>query len=275
MIKLGDFLFTIHISSIKKSIKSVEKYYINIYNKKSKFTEERKVKMEELDLKELFSMFWNMKVEIVLITLLAMIAGVIYSYFFITPKYTAKTSLILVQSSDTVSKDGSSGITSTDLTINSKLVSTYVVLDKVASNLGIDKAEVQKIKNRINVSMAKDTEIIDIKVTDEDPNYATKIANEVATVFSEQIAEIYNMSNIYLLERAEVPTVPSNINHVRDIVIFAFLGIVISVAYVLIVNLLDHTIKTEEDIEKATGLLTLATIPDYEAEFKTAKGGKR
>ena len=238
--------------------------------------------MEELDIKKLFSMFWNMKVEIVLIILLAMIAGVIYSYFFITPKYTAKTSLILVQSSDTVSQNGSSGITSTDLTINSKLVSTYsdivkrnVVLDKVASNLGIDKKEVQKIKNRITVSMAKDTEIIDIKVTDEDPNYATKIANEVATVFSEQIAEIYNMSNIYLLERADVPTVPSNINHVKDIVIFAFLGIVISVSYVLIVNLLDHTIKTEEDIEKATGLLTLATIPDYEAEFKTAKGGKR
>ena len=238
--------------------------------------------MEELDIKKLFSMFWNMKVEIVLIILLAMIAGVIYSYFFITPKYTAKTSLILVQSSDTVSQNGSSGITSTDLTINSKLVSTYsdivkrnVVLDKVASNLGIDKKEVQKIKNRITVSMAKDTEIIDIKVTDEDPNYATKVANEVATVFSEQIAEIYNMSNIYLLERADVPTVPSNINHVKDIVIFAFLGIVISVSYVLIVNLLDHTIKTEEDIEKATGLLTLATIPDYEAEFKTAKGGKR
>ena len=149
--------------------------------------------MEELDLDELISMFWNKKIEIILITLIAMVIGVIYSYFFVTPTYTAKTSLILVQSSDAASQNGNSGITSTDLTINSKLVSTYsdivkrnVVLDQVASNLEISKEQVQEIKNRISVSQSKDTEIIDIKVTDEDPNYATKIANEVATVFSEK-----------------------------------------------------------------------------------------
>ena len=237
--------------------------------------------MEELDLDELISMFWNKKIEIILITLIAMVIGVIYSYFFVTPTYTAKTSLILVQSSDAASQNGNSGITSTDLTINSKLVSTYsdivkrnVVLDQVASNLEISKEQVQEIKNRISVSQSKDTEIIDIKVTDEDPNYATKIANEVATVFSEKIVDIYNMSNVYLLEKAEVPTIPSNINHIKDIAIFALIGLVISVFYVLILNLLDHTIKTEEDIEKYTDLLVLATIPNYETEFKTEKGGK-
>lgn len=238
--------------------------------------------MEELDLSELFSLFWNKKIEIILITLIAIIIGVIYSYFFITPTYTAKTSLILVQSSDAVSQNGNTGITSTDLTINSKLVSTYsdivkrnVVLDQVANNLGISKSQVQAIKNRISVSQSKDTEIIDIKVTDEDPNYATKIANEVATVFSEKIVDIYNMSNVYLLEKAEVPTIPSNINHIKDIAIFAFVGIVASVFYVLIFNLLDHTVKSEEDIEKNTDLLVLATMPNYEAEFKPTKGGKR
>ncbi len=237
--------------------------------------------MEELDLNELFSLFWNKKIEIILITLIAVICGVIYSYFLITPTYTAKTSLILVQSSDTASQSGGSGITSTDLTINSKLVSTYsdivkrnIVLDQVASNLEISKEQVQEIKNRISVTQSKDTEIIDINVTDEDPNYATKIANEVATVFSEKIVDIYNMSNVYLLERAEVPTTPSNINHIKDIAIFAFIGIVISVCYVLILNLLDHTVKSEEDIEKCTNLLILTTIPNYEAEFKAVKGGK-
>lgn len=237
--------------------------------------------MEELDLKEIFSLFWNKKVDIVLITLIAMIVGVVYSYFFITPEYTAKTSLILVQNSDTTTQDGSSGITSTDLNINSKLVSTYsdivkrnVVLDQVASNLEISQEEIQEIKNRISVSQSEDTEIIDIKVIDDDPNFATKIANEVATVFSKTIVDIYNMSNVYLLERAEVPTTPSNINHAKDIVVFALIGLAMSVMYVLILNLLDNTIKSEEDIEKTTGLLVLATMPDYETEFKVAKGGK-
>ena len=238
--------------------------------------------MEELDLKELFSMFWNKKAEIVFITLILMVVGIIYSYFYITPVYTAKTDLVLVQSSSTVSQTGDSGITTTDITMNSKLVSTYselikrnAVFGQVASNLNISDAEADEIKKNISVNSAKDTEIIEIKVTNEDPNKAADVANEIAKVFSEKIVEIYNISNIYLLDRAQAPEKPSNVNHMKDIVIFAFIGLVIAAAYVLVANMLDNTIKTEEDIEKLTGLVVLTAIPDYETEMKNVRGGKR
>ena len=238
--------------------------------------------MEELDLKELFSMFWNKKAEIVFITLILMVVGIIYSYFYITPVYTAKTDLVLVQSSSTVSQTGDSAITSTDITMNSKLVSTYselikrnAVFGQVATNLNISDEEAEKIKNNISVNSAKDTEIIEIKVTNEDPNKAADVANEIAKVFSEKIVEIYNISNIYLLDRAQAPEKPSNVNHMKDIVIFAFIGLVIAAAYVLVANMLDNTIKTEEDIEKLTGLVVLTAIPDYETEMKNVRGGKR
>ena len=158
-----------------------------------------------------------------------MAVGVVYTYYFITPVYTAKTDLVLVQSSSTASKTGDSAITSTDLTMNSKLVSTYselikrnAVFGQVASNLNISNEEAKLIKDNISVSSAKDTEIIEIKVTNEDPNKAADVANEIAKVFSEKIVEIYNISNIYLLDRAETPEKPSNINHMKDIVIFTF-----------------------------------------------------
>ena len=238
--------------------------------------------MEELDLKELFSMFWNKKAAIVFITLILMVVGVVYTYFFITPVYTAKTDLVLVQSSSTVSQTGDSAITSTDLTMNSKLVSTYselikrnAVFGQVASNLNISDEEAEKIKDNISVNSAKDTEIIEIKVTNEDPNRAADVANEIAKVFSEKIVEIYNISNIYLLDRAEAPENPSNVNHIKDIIIFSFIGLVISAVYVLVANMLDNTIKTEEDIERLTGLVVLTAIPDYETELKNGRGGKR
>lgn len=238
--------------------------------------------MEELDLKELFSMFWNKKAEIVLITLVLMVVGIVYSYFFITPVYTASTTLVLVQSSSTASQTGDSAITSTDITMNSKLVSTYsqliktnTVFGQVASNLNISDAEAKMIKKNISVSSVQNTEIIQITVKDEDPNKAATIANEIAKVFSEKIVEIYNISNLYLLDRAEAPTQPSNINHAKDIIIFAFIGLVIAAAYVLVANMLDNTIKTEEDIEKMGGLVVLTLIPDYEAEVKNEKGGRR
>ena len=79
--------------------------------------------MEELDLKELFTIFWSKKLEIALITLIFIVVGVIYSYFFVVPKYKSSTTLVLAQSSSTVDNKGDSAITQTDVTLNSKLVS--------------------------------------------------------------------------------------------------------------------------------------------------------
>lgn len=238
--------------------------------------------MEDIDLKELLTLFWNKKLLIILVTLIMAFVGIVYSYFFITPEYTASTNLVLVQSSTSDSQNGNVGITSTDLNINSKLVSTYsdiikrdLILEQVVSNLNMGQEEIEKIRGKISVNCVKDTEVIEISVRDEDPNYAAKIANEVATVFCEKIVDIFNISNIYLLDRAKIPTEPSNINHIKDIILFAFVGIAISVAYIFVANMLDTTVKTEEDIEKNAGLIVLTSIPNYEAEFKEVKGGKR
>ena len=237
--------------------------------------------MEELDLKELFSIFWNRKLEILLITIIALIVGVLYSYFYLTPVYKASTTLILVQSSKTVDKTGDSSITQTDLTLNSKLVSTYSeimkrksVLSKVISHLGMSEKDMDSIQKNVSVKAVSDTELIEITVKNEDPEKAALIANEIAKVFSEKVVEIYNISNIYVLDRAEANPVPSNINHAKDLVIFAFIGLVISVIVCLIANMLDTTIKTEEDVEKATGLMVLTSIPDYNIE-NSRKGGRR
>ena len=224
--------------------------------------------MEELDLKELFLIFWNRKIEILLITLIFVVIGILYSYFYLVPVYKSSTTLILAQSSSTAEQKGESSITQTDLTLNSKLVSTYSeimkrksVLSKVVSNLGM------------SVKAVSDTELIEITVKNKDPEKAALIANEIAKVFSEKVVEIYNISNIYILDRAEANPVPCNINHVKDIVIFAFIGIVISIIICLIANMLDTTIKTEEDVEKTTGLLVLTSIPDYNIEV-SRKGGR-
>lgn len=237
--------------------------------------------MEELDLKELFLIFWNRKLEIILITIVALIVGVVYSYFFITPVYKSSTTLILVQSSKTVDSTGDSSITQTDLTLNSKLVSTYSeiikrksVLSKVISNLGMSEKDMELIKNNVSVKAVSDTELIEITVKNEDPEQAASIANEIANVFSEKVVEIYNMSNIYVLDRAEANDEPANINHAKDLVIFAFIGLVISAVVCLVANMLDTTVKTEEDIEKTTGLLVLTSIPDYNVE-NVRKGGRR
>ena len=233
--------------------------------------------MEELDLKELFFMFWNKKLEIILITLMFVAVGIGYSYFFVKPEYTSTTSLVLAQSSSS-GQTGDGAISATDLTMNSKLVSTYselikrkAILGQVCENLNIPESNIQELRGKIKVNSAKNTEIIEISVTNKDPNKAAAIANEIAKVFGEKIVEIYNISNVYLLDRAEANAVPNNINHMKDVVIFAFIGLVIAAVYVLIANMLDNTIKTEQDVEATTELLVLSSIPNYDVEIKSKR----
>lgn len=234
--------------------------------------------MEELDLKELISMFWSKKIQIILITAIFIIIGIIYTIGFVTPKYTSSTRLVLATSNSSTQSSGT--ITTTDLTLNSNLVSTYRELVKstnvvrqVISNLGI-VADEEQIKKQISVTSVTNTALIEIAVTDINPTNAAKIANELANVFIDEVTKIYKLDNVYVLDKAEIDENPSNINHIRDVAIFTFLGIVLSAAYVVIANMLDTTIKSVEDVEKGFKVSVLATIPML--DFTNAKkGGKK
>ncbi len=243
--------------------------------------------MEELDLKELFEIFWHKKEQIILIVLIFMVIGIIYTVGFTTPMYSSSSTLVLVgtESGNSTENQTTESITTTDITINSKLVATYSelvksknILGQVIANLGINIDE-EALRKNIQVTAVEDTELIEITVSDENPTYAAKIVNEIANVFKEKIAgEIYKINNVYIVDQGEVASTPSNINHMKDIVIFIFIGIVVAVMYVLIANMLDTTVKTQEDIEKSIKIPVLASIPMYDMEMeklKKRKGGRR
>lgn len=230
--------------------------------------------MEEIDLKEIFIMFWNRRVQLLLIVAAFFIIGFVYTMGFVTPQYTSSTTLVLAQINSEKTTDA---ITASDITLNSKLVSTYSelikskkVLREVISNLGINVKE-ETLRNGITVNAVKNTELIKITVTNKNAEVSAKVANEIAKVFEKQVAEIYNINNVHVVDEAEVATEPSNINHTKDILMFIAIGIVVAVAYVFILNMLDTTIKSVEEVEKLLDLPVIASIPMWVFE----KGGKK
>ena len=242
--------------------------------------------MEELDLKELFNIFWSRKIQLGIIIAIFLVIGFIYTFIFVQPDYASTTTVILAQSGATATETTSSGtITTNDLTLNQKMVSTYSelmksprILSEVITNLRLNKTEAA-LKNSITVSAVEDTDLIQIKVTDENPETAKRIAEEMAKVFIEQVANgVYKLNNVQVWDEAEVPTAPYNISHGKDLVIFLFIGIVVGVVYALIANMLDTTVKSKEEIEKKLGLSVLTTIPicDFDLSMKTiSKGGRK
>lgn len=240
--------------------------------------------MEELDLKELFSMFWAKKIQIALLIAIFIVIGFIYSFVLLEPKYQSTTSILLAGSNSS-QEDENTGITSTEMTLNKSLVSTYSeliksknILSEVIENLGIDKSE-DALKANITVSEVEDTDLIQISVVDEDPTLAQRIAKEIAIVFIEKVANgVYKINNAQVWDAAEVPEVPYNINHAKDLLIFAAAGLVVACIYVLIANMLDTTVKSKEDIERKLGLTVLTSMPlcDFKnTETRKSKGGRR
>lgn len=231
--------------------------------------------MEEVNIKDLFSFFVSKIRIIILVTLLVVLIGAIYSMFFQTPMYEANTRLVLTGVAEANKSNANSATTLNDVNLNSKLVATYreiikskTLLKDVINTLDLDYTADSLSKN-ISVSTVSDTEMIIITVTSMKAEETATIANELAKVFSEQIREIYKIENISIIDKAEVPTAPSNINIIKQVIIYVLIGIVLACAIVFLMFYFDTTLKDGSQVEKL-GLTVLTTIPE-----KQEDGGKR
>ena len=237
--------------------------------------------MEEFDLKRFAKLAWAKKIFIILIMIMAIGIGCFYSYVCVIPKYQSRTTLLIAQISDEQNENVVKQSEITDLSMTSTLLEPYIsiiesknVSKSVISNLELDITEAQ-LASMLTVT-EENAAMLAITVSNENAELAEKIANEVAKVFMEQSQEIFNITNVNIIDEAERADAPYNINHVKDIVIFAMLGVFLSCGLVLLCYMLDTTIKEEEDIENELRLPVLGTIPVFEKslEKKVAKESK-
>ena len=214
---------------------------------------------ENIEIKRILDILNSKKILIVLILILFTLVGGVYSYKYTVPEYKATSTLLLIPNETEENK----AITSADLTLNSELISTYSkiakkprVLNQVINNLGLNMTQ-KELADSMEVNVVKDTYIIKIAVKSKDVNMAENITKEVANVFLQEIKAIYNLNNIGIVDEAQVPDEPSNINHIRDIAIFFIAGLAFVAVIVAIIYIVDNTIKREEDIERYIKLKTI------------------
>ena len=152
---------------------------------------------EQIDLKNIIKIFWDKKLVIIAIILIFAVIGAVYTTFFTNPIYTATATAILT--SNTGGEGETVGVTTTEVTLNNSLLSTYreiakseTVVNTVISNLKLNMST-EVLKNQISVTSATNTQVIQISVENADANLAAKIANEISAVFTNRVAEIYDM----------------------------------------------------------------------------------
>lgn len=229
--------------------------------------------MEEINLKDLFSYFWNKKILIIVVTVVAILGSCIYSLYLQTPMYKSSTTIVLTRTNDDTEN---SGITQNDILLNQKLVSTYReiiksrrILNQVINNLDLDM-DYTTLGSSITVTNEKDTELLRISVSDSDSKQAKTIANEIARVFNNEIVEIYSIKNISVIDYAEEAKNPYNVNIVKQTVLAGLCGAVLACGVVFMMFYFDTTIKNTEEVEDKLGLPLLGAVP-----MSGRKGGKK
>lgn len=236
-------------------------------------------KNESIEIKRVLDILVSKKVIILCILILFMVFGYIYTYHFVVPKYQSTSTLLLIPNDTYESRE----LTNIELLINSELITTYSsiaqnskILKQTIRNLGLDMTEKQLL-SQMKVSIVDESYIIEISISNTNPQKAMEITNELSNVFLKEIKEIYNLNNIGVVDEAQLPMQPYNIHHTKDMAIFLIAGMVISFAYIMIIYVFDNTLKKEEDIENYIHVKSLGSIPVYQdknQEIIQSKNGK-
>ena len=216
-----------------------------------------------IDLMELFSALWAKKTIIILSAIFMALVAFVGTKMFVTPKYTSVTKLYVMAKND----DSSASTTYSELQSGSMLTKDYMelvksrpVLEKTISKLKLDVTP-EELAEMITTETPTDTRIMSISVTDDDPKEAKQIADTLRKAVSVQITEIMNADSVNTVEEGNLPTSPSSPNVKKNMMLGAMLGLVISMGFVVLIFLLDDTVKTPDDVEKYLGLNVLASLP--------------
>lgn len=216
-----------------------------------------------IDLMELFSALWAKKTIIILSAVFMALVAFVGTKMFVTPKYTSVTKLFVMAKND----DTSASATYTYLQTGSMLTKDYMelvksrpVLEKTISKLKLDVTP-EELAGMITTETPTDTRIMSISVTDDDPKEAKQIADTLRKAVSVQITEIMSADSINTVEEGNLPTSPSSPNVKKNMMLGALLGLVISMGFIVLISILDDTVKTPDDVEKYLGLNVLTSIP--------------
>lgn len=216
-----------------------------------------------MELKERFFIMKKRAVLIILLTLSITLVSGILNFFVFKSTYNADISVIIGK---TESQNKDSGSEYYDIIMYQTMVKTYsklaksrTVAEDVIDKLNIQSLNAEELINSVEVTPDKDTQFLTINATSNIPKEAMDLANQYAKSLKSVSLEVYNVDNVKLLEEAQLPIEPSSPKPVRNIALTFIIGILFSVGLAFLLEYLDNTIKTKEDVEEI-GLSVIGTI---------------
>ncbi|MCI7322047.1 MAG: Wzz/FepE/Etk N-terminal domain-containing protein [Lachnospiraceae bacterium] len=229
----------------------------------------------EIDLKDLcleLLSFWKL-------ILLALVLGGVIAYsmsrFLMVPQYESVAELYVLSKSTSITSLA-------DIQAGTSLTNDYMVvvkgrpvIEQVIVNLKLDETY-GTLSDKVELNNPTNSRVLEIRVRDEDPRMAKKIADEIAKVSAAFIAEKMDQDAPSTIQYGYSDGSPVSPNIPKNTIIGALLGAFLAIAVIVIAYLFNDTIMNAEDVEKKLGLNVLGTLPMEDTEYDGEhKGGRK
>lgn len=202
----------------------------------------------------------------------AAVAGFTLSAFVIPKKYTSEAMMYVENSAD---KKNDTALNINDINAAQKIVNTCQIL--FTSNHILEQLEetfnsftVEELEKMIVIESVNNTEILKIQVTTLDPKTSSDIATRLVELSQVEFLRVIKNGSIEVVSPPTLPekhTFPS----VPIFTVVGFLiGLVLSYAAFLVIELLDVKVKPGDDLMQIYNIPVFAEIMDFELSDKSS-----
>ena len=218
-------------------------------------------------------MLWKYVVVILIVGIIFAALLFFYAQMFVTPMYEANA-LFYVNNS-TFSLSSAVRISTGELNAASDLVDTYVAIlqsranmELVISESGVDYTY-EELREMVSAKAINSTGLFQVTVKSSNPEEARALANVIAVILPDKIADIVANSSVEVVDYAVTPHSRVSPSYYKYAAVGLLMGIVLSSAVVLLISYFDDVIHNEDYLLQNFNAPILATIPDLAA--KTSK----
>ena len=213
--------------------------------------------MTLLELFNLLKKKWHLLVVLPLV-LGAATAGV--SWGVLPNQYTSSVSLYVLSTGSS----SSSAVTSSDMTASQQLANDIAVLAESnrvinATTEALGMASLRGYE--IEVSSATTNRVITLSVTGESAESVAIIADRLAEETADAAVEVMALEAVNIVDDAQVPEEPSGPNRLMYLAVAILAGLFLAVAWVVLIDMIDTSIKSEDEVMEVLGLPVLGSMP--------------
>ena len=230
--------------------------------------------MQEMDIRLIFSVLLGRIKWIIASVAVGVLLFASYAYFFVPEQYTSSSLLyIRNMTSDTQANSA----TASNLSAAEYLANTYAVvmktepvLSKAYTRLN-GEIPVAELKRMISSSLVEDTTLLTVSAKHGDPETARLVCSAMAYAIADTFPTVTGEVTSAKVVEDATKAVQTSPKVLRNALIGALLGLVVSIAIILLREFLDNTIRDKESLQMQIDVPVLGEIPSF---TPTGKGGK-